>query len=410
MPEIVIDQEFKALIPPLSAEELAQLEANIVADGCRDPLVVWGTTLIDGHNRYDICTRHSITFQTVQMEFESKAHARIWIRRTQAGRRNLPDAWKIELELANKDELAAIGRAKHAANGGDKKSEKAKNGVINNDKGDPSEANNKTEPTAAPEPQSKPEKHNTQKEIAKAAGVSTGKVAQAEIIRREAPELWEQAKAQEIPIGTAYRQVKRAAKEKKREWRREENRIKIAKSATTPQSIIEVGAKFATIMIDPPWDWGDEGDKDQLGRARPDYSTMSIDELLALPVPDLADVDCHMYMWITNRSLPKGFALLEKWGFRYITAITWVKPHFGMGNYFRGQSEHVLFGVKGSQPLQRKDVGTVFQAPRGPSGHSSKPPEFYGLVESCSPGPYLEMFSRSQRAGWATWGENGHAE
>ena len=176
--------------------------------------------------------------------------------------------------------------------------------------------------------------------------------------------------------------------------------------AATPEEIAEVGARFATIVIDPPWDWGDEGDQDQLGRARPDYATMTKEQLLDLPLPDLADDDCHLYMWITNRSLPKGFELMERWGFRYVTAITWAKPSFGMGNYFRGQTEHVLFGVKGSQPLKRKDVGTLFNAPRGPNGHSSKPVEFYDLVESCSPGPYLEMFSRSDRAGWKAWGEN----
>jgi N6-adenosine-specific RNA methylase IME4 len=75
-----------------------------------------------------------------------------------------------------------------------------------------------------------------------------------------------------------------------------------------------------------------------------------------------------------------------------------------MGQYFRGQTEQVLFGVKGSQPLKRKDVGTWFAAPRGPGGHSSKPPEFLALVESCSPGPYLEMFARSKRDGWTSWG------
>jgi N6-adenosine-specific RNA methylase IME4 len=75
-----------------------------------------------------------------------------------------------------------------------------------------------------------------------------------------------------------------------------------------------------------------------------------------------------------------------------------------MGNYFRGQTEHALFGVKGSQMLKRQDVGTFFNAPRGPRGHSSKPAEFYSLVESCSPGPYLEMFARDEREGWTVWG------
>ena len=161
---------------------------------------------------------------------------------------------------------------------------------------------------------------------------------------------------------------------------------------------------YTTIVIDPPWDWGDEGDGPQFGRARPKYSTMPLAEIEALPVSDLADDNAHLYLWSTNRSLPKAFGLVEHWGFRYITCLTWAKPSFGMGNYFRGSTEHVLFGVKGSLPLLRKDVGTWFEAPRPSTEHSSKPPEFFDIVESCSRGPYLEMFARSERRSWTTWG------
>jgi N6-adenosine-specific RNA methylase IME4/DNA-binding CsgD family transcriptional regulator len=196
--------------------------------------------------------------------------------------------------------------------------------------------------------------------------------------------------------------AKRQQKEQEREQRREENRQIIAQARTIDEALKT--AKFSTIVIDPPWDWGDEGDADQFGRARPTYATMSIDELLALPVGQFADDDSHIYLWITNRSLPKGFDLLNAWGFRYVTCITWVKPSFGMGNYFRGQTEHLLFGVKGSQPLKRRNAPTYFQAQRGPNGHSSKPLASYDFIESCSPGPYLEIFARSERPGWMSWG------
>jgi hypothetical protein len=86
---ILIDPEFKALIPPLAPEELAQLEANIVKDGCRDPLVTWQGTLIDGHNRHDICTRHGIPFETVEMEFTDRDAVMDWMDANQLGRRNL---------------------------------------------------------------------------------------------------------------------------------------------------------------------------------------------------------------------------------------------------------------------------------------------------------------------------------
>ena len=128
------------------------------------------------------------------------------------------------------------------------------------------------------------------------------------------------------------------------------------------------------------------------------------EEIANLPVGSHVGDDAHIYLWTTNRSLFKGEALLTTWGFRYVNLLTWCKPHFGLGHYFRGSTEQILFGVKGSQPLKRKDAGTWFEAPRGPRGHSSKPVEFYDLVESCSPGPYLEIFARGQREGWTSWG------
>lgn len=197
----------------------------------------------------------------------------------------------------------------------------------------------------------------------------------------------------------AEKKTARVAKEAERESVREANRKQVM---ITP-SLASLGERFATVLIDPPWDWGDEGDIDQFGRATPTYATMTFDELLELPVGDLAHDDAHIYLWITNRSLPKGFALLESWGFRYVTALTWVKPSIGMGNYFRGSTEHVLFGIRGSLPLLRNDVGTTFSAPRGP-GHSAKPDEFYEIVETCSPAPWVELFSRRERSGWSAWG------
>jgi hypothetical protein len=137
-------------------------------------------------------------------------------------------------------------------------------------------------------------------------------------LKEEDPEEFEQIKTG----NTTLSQVKRKKKEQKREARRGENRAKVAEAPAA--DVAASGAQFATIVIDPPWDWGDEGDVDQMGRAKPDYATLTIDQLLNLPVAQLADTDCHLYLWITNRSLPKGFPLIERWGFRYITALTWL--------------------------------------------------------------------------------------
>ena len=373
-----IDPEFRDAIQPLSPEELTQLESNIKANGCRDPLVVWDGIIVDGHHRYEICTRLDLPFQTVSMAFPDKEAALDWMDANQLGRRNLtPDAFKLLLGRR-------YNRVKKAHAGAPAGNNNAKNQLA------------QIEPIdSADNPKS------TADRLAIEHGVSPATVKRAAKFAAEVektPAL-QKAIAEKKPVVQAKREIKEA----QREERREENRALI-EQVQEPVEMAATGAKFATILMDPPWDWGDEGDGDQMGRARPAYGTMSLQQLMDLPVQDLADADCHLYLWITNRSLPKGFALLEKWGFRYITTLTWCKPSFGLGNYFRGQTEQILFGVKGSQPLKRKDVGTCLHAPRGPQGHSSKPVEIYDLVESCSPGPYLEMFARSNRQDWTAWG------
>lgn len=233
----------------------------------------------------------------------------------------------------------------------------------------------------------------TRDKVAEYVGVSGRTLEKAEAVidaAEQAPEQYGDLAQQMDTTGRvdgAYRQLKA----------RQQAEVLKTHGQPLPESI------YSTIVLDPPWDWGDEGDVDQFGRARPDYTTMPIEQVARLPVSALAADNAHIYLWITNRSLPKGFALLDRWGFRYITTLTWCKPSIGMGNYFRGSSEHVLFGVRGSLPLLRHDLGTWFTAPRG-ERFSEKPQAFYDLIESASPGPYLDMFARSQRQNWTSWG------
>lgn len=365
--------EVANIFPLMQGDEFDALKADIAANGLREP--VWlhsDGRIIDGRNRYRACCELGI--EPEYHTWNCSGSLVSFVVSLNLHRRHLSSSQKAVIALDILPMLEA--EAKERQRGG-------QGGILLDQRVD--QANGNRAPQAA-------------EQAAAIVGTNRQYVADVKSIAQSAPELVEKIRAGE----TTVTQAKRDIKEKKREQRRQDNANKVAAVADP----LEVGVKFATILIDPPWDWGDEGDVNQMGRAKPDYSTMGIDELLALPVGELADTDCHIYLWITNRSLPKGFALLERWGFRYITCLTWVKPHFGMGNYFRGQTEHILFGVKGSQPLRRHDAGTVFHAERGPNGHSSKPPMIYELIESCSPGPYLEMFSRCERSGWSTWGES----
>jgi N6-adenosine-specific RNA methylase IME4 len=157
--------------------------------------------------------------------------------------------------------------------------------------------------------------------------------------------------------------------------------------------------KFRTIVIDPPWDYGAERE-----RVRPVYATMTQKELLTLPVFSWADDPAHLYLWSTNGNLCDAFVLMKAWGFNFKTMITWVKPSFGMGSYFRTSTEHVLFGVRGHLLTRVRNIGTHFTAPK--TSHSEKPDYFYELVKRVSYPPYVDVFARKKRSGWSAWGVN----
>jgi N6-adenosine-specific RNA methylase IME4 len=163
--------------------------------------------------------------------------------------------------------------------------------------------------------------------------------------------------------------------------------------------------KYQTILADPPWQQGLMGKwKRDPGCARDlPYPTMTVDEIKALPINDLAEVGCHLWLWTTNQFLRQGFDVMEAWGFKYLAPITWVKPS-GCGNYFIHVTQTILFGYKERCifPLTRYKP-TVLIAP-DPHKHSQKPEASYDLIESISPEPRLELFARRKRFSWDCWG------
>lgn len=166
---------------------------------------------------------------------------------------------------------------------------------------------------------------------------------------------------------------------------------------------------YATIVADPPWAYRTDPTRVP-SRATAGvgggYSTMTVSEVTALPVGDLAADNAHCYLWITNPIIGDGAAdVLRAWGFTYVTMLTWRKTGtLGLGYYFRGDTEHVLFGIRGRAPVPPSArQRNWFEAPK--TGHSRKPPLFFDRVEQVSPGPYVELFCREPRFGWDSWGK-----
>jgi hypothetical protein len=192
----IINQELQNLIPALSESERACLEANLIADGCREPLVLWQGTLIDGHNRLEICTRLNIPFETTQMEFEDINAVKLWMIKNQNGRRNLSDWWRFQLALIEKQILLELGKNKISeavtkANSDNPKKSKLDSTLSINDKLE------KSIP------------HNTREAIAESLGWSTGKVAQADKVFKSAtPEMKALLLAGEASINECYTAIK----------------------------------------------------------------------------------------------------------------------------------------------------------------------------------------------------------
>ena len=384
MADLFFDAEFRSYIHPLTPDERSGLEANLKAHGNLSPIIVWKETrlLLDGHNRYDICHQNSIALlPPIELSLPDRDAATVWIIDNQLGRRNLSPYVRGVLALKREGIIARQAKEKQIEHGHTAPGRTA------------------TLSQNSDEVFKDPNEGRTDTRIASLAHVSRDTIARVKVIEERAtPEQKAQLGKGDKTINEVYVDIKRKGETERRNARREADKVAVV---ATKNAALD--GQYACIVLDPPWDWGDEGDVDQLGRARPGYAAMPLDDIAALPIAALSLPDCHIYLWITNRSLPKGFGLLEKWGFRYITCLTWVKPSFGMGQYFRGSTEQVLFGVKGSLPLLAHNLPTHFLAPRGEQ-HSAKPSEFFCLVEKASPGPRLEMFARSEREGWSVWG------
>jgi len=167
--------------------------------------------------------------------------------------------------------------------------------------------------------------------------------------------------------------------------------------------------KYRTIVADPPWSYKEGLWQRSKSRAKSHYPTLSVQEISQLPVCDIAADDAYLWLWATNRHLLTGCAavVMNAWGFRPLTVLTWDKVSLGLGHYLRNITEHVAFGVRGSPGgfAKRQPVmPTLFREKRGK--HSAKPDTLYDMIHDVCYGPYLELFARKKRYGWDSWGED----
>lgn len=365
MKTLSVDTEFKNLIPPLTADEFNQLEANIITDGCRDPLVIWSGVILDGHNRYQICTAHNIEFSVIEKDFTERSEAINWIIDNQLGRRNLPP-WQQSILRGKRynAEKDNHGGARYQFD----------------------TLQTRTRDTLAEQYGVSPATIQRDGEFAAAAE----QAAQETNIP-----LMQLTKAQIVQAANAIKQEKRD----ENRYRRIE-RIAGINEGNRP---LDGLGPYPVIYADPPWQY-DHPISDSR-RIENQYPTMAIDDICALPVSKITTDDAILFLWVSTPMLEKGLRVLNEWGFSYRTSMVWVKPSIGPGQWVRQRHELLLIGVRGNIPTPQGEnkPDSVIEAPR--EEHSKKPDRVYEIIEQMYPElQKVELFSRQPRHGWAAWG------
>lgn len=353
---IVIREVFKKLISPLSEEEYSLLEESICKEGCRDPLTLWENILIDGHNRYEICKKHDIPFETRKLAFKNEDEAKTWIITNQIARRNL-----IPLEKA---ELAIRLKALYLD-------------LVPGPSTDSNESN-------------KSESESSIKEkVGKLCGVSRKTIDRVEKIKELAtPEEIEKVRRGENTVKGLYREKRRIESRKERE--------KEYKNNPLPEG------KYDVLLCDPPWKYTFCETKSR--EIENHYPTMNLDDICSLELP--ISENAMLFLWVPAPLIESGLKVMSAWGFIYKTQFVWDKEVMGMGYWARIQHEHLLIGVKGEMltPAPENRYSSVIREKR--TEHSKKPDIVYEMLEKMYPERrYLELFARQQYSDkWTVWG------
>lgn len=384
------------LFPLMEGQDFADLVADIAAHGLREPVIVHEGQILDGRNRYRACEKAGVPVRLAPYDGED---AVAFVVSLNLRRRHLTESQRGVVAAR----LETLGHGKRA------------------DRAPSRDAN-----LHLLETQPQPTPTVSRASAAGMLNVSERTVANARaVIDHGVPELVAAVEAGTVSVSAAA-DVARVPEEDQREivakGEREileaAKRIRAERAVTSREARIEkiaeiakgnaplaVAAKFPVIYADPPWRYENPPMGATNRSIENHYPTMSLDEICALPVGEIATDDAILYMWATAPKLAECMQVLTAWGFDYRTNFVWVKDKIGMGYHARSQHEILLVAKRGNipPPAVADRVASVVMAER--NEHSAKPVVFYELIESFYPTlPKIELFCRSPREGWAVWG------
>ena len=354
------------IFPLMEGEAFERLAADILDNGLIEPVVLYDGAILDGRNRYRACQHVGVPARFVDYDGDNPLGFVISKNRH---RRHLTSSQLAAIAVQQEElmtELAAEARARQLS------------------------TLKQMSAGGTPVTQTFAERANGEANdhVADMFGTNRQYVQDAKRLKEAAPDLLQQVAIGELTIPEA----KREHQHRERQERRAELRVVTLEEALTNRT-------FTVITADPPWQYSNSGFSTS---AEAHYPTMPTDAIAAMPVADYAASNAVLFLWATNPLLPDALEVMRAWGFEYKTNMVWVKDRHVAGFYCYGQHELLLIGVKGSA-IPEYVPSSLIQAPV--SRHSAKPESVYELIERMYPhGPYLELFARAEREGWATFG------
>jgi len=352
--KLIINEEYKKLLPTLSKQEYEALKQSIKTEGQHFPITINPQNIIlDGHNRYKICLELGLEPKCELKTFQNGLLEKKFVIEANLRRRHLNKFQKAELGFPLLDIEKKLAKERQIEMG----------------------KTHGNDPLGSFE-----HKGKARDIVARTIGLSPITFQRALTIIEKAPEeLKEKVRRGKTSITYAYKTVKREERHQQ-----------------TPQL---PNGEFDVVYADPPWTY------DFPLRADPafHYQTMKTQEICDLDLPISANT--ILFLWATNPKLEDALKVIKAWGFKYKTNMVWIKDKIGTGYYFRGQHELLLIATKGDMPCPTEGTrpASVLQAPR--TEHSQKPVVVYEIIERMYPNrKYLELFARNKREGWENWG------
>lgn len=350
--------EVATIFPMMSDDDFSALRDDIKANGLRQPITTWRGKIVDGRNRYRACKELGIVPHTV--EWDGRGSLTQYVVSLNLARRHLTSSQKAAVAVDMLPHVEAEAEAERRV-----KISQSRRGETTQKVGES-------------------QKHDTEtaERVAQLVGTNRQYVSDAKRLHSEAPALFEKVKSGELSITQAKREH--------------------IKSRAPEPPPLPTG-KYRVIYADPPW---------QYGNTQPDYhavqddhyALMTIDELCAMPVKDMAEDNAVLFMWVTSPILPESLAVISSWGFKYKASFVWDKVKHNMGHYNSVRHEFLFVCVRGScQPDVQKLFDSVVSIER--TEHSVKPEFFREIIDTIYPnGKRIELFARRPADGWECYG------